>query len=42
VLVGTELPEPITVLPIVVTTTIAAGAACAWIDRADIPLQVAR
>jgi hypothetical protein len=44
VLVGTELPEidPITALPIVVMTTIAAGAACAWIDRADIPLQVAR
>jgi hypothetical protein len=43
-LIGTELSsiDSLAVLPIIATTTIAVSAACAWIDRADIPLQVAR
>lgn len=43
-LIGTALSEidSITILPIIATTTAAVCAACAWIDRADIPLQVAR
>ena len=43
-LIGIALPDidSITVLPIIATTTVAVSAACAWIDGADIPLQVAR
>jgi hypothetical protein len=43
-LIGVGLSDirPVEALPITTTTAIAVIAACAWIHRADIPLQVAR